>query len=412
VAKAASSAEGPTATLVKMRIVHYLKWMRLTDGGTVRAVLDWCEALAARGHSVTLLTADDMDVPAEWKNGGSHLPRVIKLELRDVFKGAVREGAPDTPFQRLTRESIAIAKSVIQDANCLHLHGVWASSNLQLASLANTLKTPYIVSPHGMLDNWSTAQSAFKKKIHMVLFGKRMLRQASAVLCTAEGEADQAGAYFDSHKTKVLPLLFDIEPFQTLADPRSAMSMFGFEPTRKRVLFLSRLSPKKGPDRLLRAVAMLKDINADFIFAGPADSDEYETRLKSLARELGIEAAVRFVGMVRGDDKLSLFRTADVFVLPTSQENWGFVILEAMASGVPVITTKGVDVWPELQRSGGAKIVENDIESIATSIRTILDDRDARQKMGEAGRDWVLRTFDRATILDSYEKLYQSLSRR
>jgi len=69
-------------------------------------------------------------------------------------------------------------------------------------------------------------------------------------------------------------------------------------------------------------------------------------------------------------------------------------------------------VWPELQRSGGAKIVENDIESIATSIRTILDDRDARQKMGEAGRDWVLRTFDRATILDSYEKLYQSLSRR
>lgn len=394
-----------------MRIVHYLKWMRLTDGGTVRAVLDWCEALATRGHEVTLLTADDMDVPTPWKNGGVGLPRVIKLELRDLIKGAVREGAPDTPLQFLTRQSLAIAKTEIEQANCVHLHGVWATSNLQLASLANKLRVPYIVSPHGMLDDWSTSQSALKKRLHLVLFGGRMLRRAGAVLCTAEGEANQAKAHFDPNKSRVLPLLFDITPFQKPADPKPAIQMFNFEPERHRVLFLSRLSPKKGADRLLRAAALLKDINADFIFAGPADSDEYETSLKNLAHQLKIEGAVRFLGMVRGDDKLSLFRAADVFVLPTSQENWGFVILEAMASGVPVITTKGVDVWPELQASGGAKIVEKDTEALARSIRSVLENRSLRSQMGQAGRDWVLRTFDHHTILSSYENLYSSFAR-
>jgi glycosyltransferase involved in cell wall biosynthesis len=393
-----------------MRIVHYLKWMRLTDGGTVRAVLDWCEALATRGHEVTLLTADDMDVPVAWKKGGAHLPRVIKLELRDLFKGAVLEGSPDTPFQLLTRQSLMIAKSVIKEAHCLHLHGVWATSNLQLASLAYKLHTPYVVSPHGMLDNWSVSQSALKKKVHLSLFGNRMLRRAGAVLCTAEGEANQARAHFQHNKAKVLPLLFDIDPFRTPADPRHAIQTFNLEPQRHRVLFLSRLSPKKGADRLLRAAALLSDINADFILAGPADSDEYESELKQLARELNVEGAVRFVGMVRGDDKYALFRAADVFVLPTSQENWGFVILEAMASGVPVITTKGVDIWPELQRSGGARIVETDVETLATAIRSLLEDRTLRLTMGQAGREWVRTTFDRENILSSYENLYQSLA--
>ncbi|MFN9993716.1 MAG: glycosyltransferase family 4 protein, partial [Phycisphaerales bacterium] len=193
-------------------------------------------------------------------------------------------------------------------------------------------------------------------------------------------------------------------------DPRHAIQTFNLEPQRHRVLFLSRLSPKKGADRLLRAAALLSDINADFILAGPADSDEYESELKQLARELNVEGAVRFVGMVRGDDKYALFRAADVFVLPTSQENWGFVILEAMASGVPVITTKGVDIWPELQRSGGARIVETDVETLATAIRSLLEDRTLRLTMGQAGREWVRTTFDRENILSSYENLYQSLA--
>lgn len=393
-----------------MRVVHYLKWMRLSDGGTVRAVLDWCSALAARGHHVTLITADASDVPASWKSPDVTSPRCLQVRVHDAIGRwlgkPVPPGAPDKPTQLLTPDSRTAIAQALRGADCLHLHGVWATSNAQIASIARSLGTPYVVSPHGMLDHWSLAQGAAKKRLHLALVSGRVLRNARNVLCTAEGELQQAAAHFDATRGRVVPLLFDTAPFLSLPGPAAAQRALGLDPAVPTVLFLSRLHVKKGADRLLRAAAALKDLPFTLVLAGPADPPEYAAELERLAADLGITDRVKFPGMVTGTDKISLFCAANIFALPTSQENFGFVILEAMSAGVPVVTTKGVDTWPELEASGGALICDSSPAALADCLRSLLRDAPKRAAMGAAARAWALNRLDPAAVIARYEEVY------
>ena len=111
-----------------------------------------------------------------------------------------------------------------------------------------------------------------------------------------------------------------------------------------------------------------------------------------------------------GRDKLSLYEAADVFVLPTFQENWGFVLVESLACGTPVITTRAVDIWPELQSSGGAVIVDATPDATAAAISELLGDRARLEAMGPKGRAWVLDNLNVDRVLDRYEQLYRGVS--
>ncbi len=111
-----------------------------------------------------------------------------------------------------------------------------------------------------------------------------------------------------------------------------------------------------------------------------------------------------------GHEKLSLYQASDVFVLPTYQENWGFVLIESLACGTPLVTTRGVDIWSELESSGGAVIVDAEPGALATTIRSLLEDDGRRQEMGSRGRSWVLRTLHTDRVIDRYEALYRSLA--
>ena len=94
-------------------------------------------------------------------------------------------------------------------------------------------------------------------------------------------------------------------------------------------------------------------------------------------------------------------------MLPTSQENFGYVLIEAMAAGLPVVTTRGVDIWRELDESGGADIVENSAEAVADLLATRLADRGALRERGESARAWCFREMDQAKILAGYEAMYE-----
>jgi len=106
---------------------------------------------------------------------------------------------------------------------------------------------------------------------------------------------------------------------------------------------------------------------------------------------------------------VSLYQAADVFVLPTSQENFGYVLIEAMACGTPVVTTKGVDIWEELQQAG-AVIVEPDANQIAIAIHPLMADRGRARQLGLQGRDWVFRRLLPERVITDYEQMYQGLA--
>jgi glycosyltransferase involved in cell wall biosynthesis len=165
------------------------------------------------------------------------------------------------------------------------------------------------------------------------------------------------------------------------------------------VLFLSRLHVKKRPELLIEAVAALRDdgIATRLLVAGPGEAT-YVATLKDLVGRLDLAGVVDFVGPVGGQDKIDLYRSADLFVVPTSQENFGIVFVEALASGLPVVATTGTDIWQELGATGGAAICDLDNEpapavALATVMAELLGDPARRRAMGDAGRggvqDWL-----------------------
>ncbi len=164
---------------------------------------------------------------------------------------------------------------------------------------------------------------------------------------------------------------------------------------------------KKGLDRLLEAAAILarEGRETDVLIAGTGEP-AYEHQMKALAERLGLADRAHFLGLVTGDAKAALYASADLFVLPTSQENFGFVCPEALACGTPAVTTKGVDIWPELLESGGAEIAENTPEGVAAVVGELLRHPERLSEMGRRGREWVHARFSGDRVALEYRALY------
>ncbi len=383
-----------------MKVVHVELTMRLADGGVVVAVMDLCREFAARGHSVTLLACDDTDVPDAWCAGAPGSPRLLRLE------------PPSLPIGLFSPGQLRAARDAIAGADVLHLHGAWTPSNVQFAAIARRAGVPYVVSIHGMLDDWCMAQKRLKKSLHLALAGRRTLERAGAVHCTAAAELEQSRKRFPRARAAVIPLFLDLEPFSDPPGPEEARAAFdSLANEGPHVLFLSRLHPKKGLELLIDAANLLRTRGraCTLTVAGSGDP-AYERSLRERVRSLDLDDRVRFVGFVGGRLKISLLRACDLFVLPSSQENFGYVLFEAMAAGTPVVASRLIDTWPELVESGGAAVVDRDPGAIADAITTLLDDPGRRAAMGSAGRAWVTRNLNPDAVIARFESLYAELA--
>jgi glycosyltransferase involved in cell wall biosynthesis len=379
-----------------VKILHYHEEILLEQGGVVRALLDLCSVLVAAGHDVTLLTFNDADTPERWKLHDPGHPQVVSVP-RPSLRGRVFRSA-----------AMQAMSAHLRNADVLHLHGMWDPHHVQLAAAARKLGLPYVYTVHGMLDDWCMAQRGLKKRLYLALFGRRMLHAAAAVHCTAQAELDQSRKWFPQGRGVVVPLLLDLGSFKELPGPGPARARFPqLETDWPTLLFLGRLHYKKGVELLIRAADWLRQDRQDclVLIAGSGEHD-YEVSLKHLTRQLELEDRVHFLGFLSGVEKISLFQAADVFVLPTSQENFGFVLFEALAAMTPVVTTRGPDTWPELQASGGAVIVDRDADAIAEAARAILNDPGRREVMGRAGRDWVFKNLSGGAVVKKIERLY------
>ncbi|HZW10460.1 MAG TPA: glycosyltransferase [Phycisphaerales bacterium] len=384
-----------------MRITHYFYKMRLEGGGPVRGVLDLTAALRRAGHDVRLATTDDRDVPAAWKAGAAEWPRVARLA-----PPALPGGLFSPSQRRMLREAF-------DGSDVVHLHGVWTPSNAQVARVCRELRTPYVWSIRGTLDDWCMGERALKKRAFLALGTRKTLESAAFCHLTAEDELRQARKWFPRGRGVVIPNLLDLAPFRTLPGPEEARSRFPLlRAGRPALLFLSRLHYKKGVPVLIEAAAVLRrqGVEVSVLIAGSGEP-EYEARLRELIRREGLEDRVELVGFVSGALKLSLYQACELFVLPTSQENFGFVLFESLACGTPLVTTRGVDTWPELEASGGAVIVEAGASAVAESVRSLLRDRDRLAPMGESGRRWVFENLDPERIVTSFIGMYEKAAR-
>ena len=369
--------------------------MRLEEGGVVKAVLDLM-SMGMRTDEIGLVTTNPSGVPKDWSEGSSQNVHIHTLDAASGAAGTL------TKQQRRSMERIMSGYDVV------HLHSMWGMANPQVVRICQKLGKPYVLSVHGMLDDWCMTQRRPKKIFFLKTWAKNLLRNASVIHCTAQAELDQASKWFEPSKGMVAPLPFDLDEYAQLPDESLAYESFPrLDRNKPKAIFLSRINYKKGVDRLIEASALLHESGFDhqLIIAGTGE-DDYVAQMKSLVVQRGIGHSTYFAGFASGAPKVALLRSADLFVLPTSQENFGFVYFESLGAGTPVLTTKGTDTWPELESSGGGIIVENTPRAFADAMREHLSDTARLREMGRQGREWTFSTFKPEAVSDSIRALY------
>ncbi len=379
-----------------MRIVQAITNLNAKLGGTARAAIDLATAMAARGHQVDVLTSRSAELPSGWGTAVGSNPRNIV------------DTGPDALL--LSRSFGSEGLEVIRNADVVHLHAMWELFNIRVAALCRSLGVPYISTPHGMLDDWSMAQKTWKKRSHLFTRGALMLERAAYVHCTARAELAQSKKWFPNGRGTVIANLMDLTPYEQLPGPELARAKFPqLSTTKVRLIFLGRVTPKKGLDVLIRALALLRadSLDASIIVVGNPDAG-YSASLQSCAREVGMQEYVHYLGHIDGALKVSVVEACDLLVIPSSQENFGFVFYEALACRTPIVTTNLVDTHTELRESGAATIVDRSSECIAEGVREGLRVHAPNFACREAARGWVFRICDPTVVAMQFERMYVS----
>jgi glycosyltransferase involved in cell wall biosynthesis len=173
-----------------------------------------------------------------------------------------------------------------------------------------------------------------------------------------------------------------------------------------RMLYMGRLHPIKGIERLIEALAQLRHESFCLTICGDGHSS-YAASLRSLVRRLDLETRVTFHGHVRNAEKLHAYMESDVCIVPSFSENFGMVVVEALAHGIPVIASKGTP-WAQIEKHGAGFWVENRPQDLAAALTEIA--RKDLSVMGSIGRKWMREQFQWKSIATQMSDLYRAIA--
>jgi glycosyltransferase involved in cell wall biosynthesis len=243
--------------------------------------------------------------------------------------------------------------------------------------------------------------SRWKKCIFSALVQERALAAVTCFHATSVRELEDIRAYGLSSPVAVIPNGVDVTPAEFLKTNEVS------ETAARTVLYIGRLHPKKGIDRLLNAWASVEENYPEWRLriVGPSDG-KYSAALRRLASSLKL-ARVDFHDALFGEDKNAAYRDADIFVLPSLDENFGMVVAEALANGTPVIASKNTP-WSGLVEERCGWWPDNAVAPLAAVLGEAMAlPRASLDAMGARGRDWMLREFSWSRVAADMEAVYR-----
>ena len=346
----------------------------LEFGGPPVKVRTLAEGLAREGNQVTVLTAD-------WgveKRAAE--TRETDLAERSPFGWRRRENKIETIYlptwlhYRQVSWNPAVNRycsARLKNFDVAHVFGLYDLLGPAVAAACRKRAIPYVVEPIGMFI--PIVRNVWLKRMYHRLWGRPMLQGASAIVATSEQEIEEL-ASGGIPRAKIIMRRNGVEAPASWPDPGAFRRRFEIPQDTKLVLFLGRLSVKKSPDLLLRAFAEVKGRSEGMklVFAGP-DEKGLKEQLQQMADQLGVRPDVRFAGPLFGQDKWAAYRDADVFVLPSQNENFGNSAAEAVAADTPVIVTEQCGIAPLLANEAGL-VVRHEVGDLAEGLARILTD--------------------------------------
>jgi glycosyltransferase involved in cell wall biosynthesis len=385
-----------------VRLLHvvptYLPAWR--HGGPARSVHGLCKALTARGHQVTVFTtnvhgATTLEVPRS---------KPVLVEGVTVWYFPV---AFPRRLYRSPALSAALAQQLEADQSfdLAHLHSVFLLPTAAAARAAERAGVPYLVAPRGMLvGELLRRRGRLRKRLWIRFVERRTLARAAGLHATSDLEAEEIGRL-----GLRLPAVYvaangvDVERWDGTREAELAPPVRAALARRPLLLFLGRLSWKKGLDRLVAALAQVP--GATLAIAGN-DEEGCRARLERQALAAGVASRIVYLGPVHGDDKAALLHGADILVLPSYSENFGNVVLEAMAAGLPVVVTPEVGLADVVREHGAGVVAPGDPPRLAAALCGLLADAGERKAMGRRAAQAAARRFGWGSVAARMEEIY------
>jgi glycosyltransferase involved in cell wall biosynthesis len=387
-----------------MRILHVIPSLAMRHGGPPKAAQELCRELVHIGHEVTIYTTD--------LDGNQRLDLPVDQPIRGE-DGVVRWyfATQRSGLYGVSMSLIRAMRSNIRNFDVVHIHTLYRFTSTVAAHYCRRDGVPYILRPHGTLDPFLFHRHRLRKRIYEALFETRNLRNAAAVHFTANEEMRLAESLGLRFRGVVVPLGVDPK-LPTNRDQLREQFSRDWPATRgkKVILFLSRLNFKKGLDLLAKAFGAVARARSDvhLFLAGP-DDEGYGRKVSQWLSDEGALDRATFAGMLSGERKAAAITAAEVFVLPSYSENFGFAVVEALAAGVPTIISNKVNIWREVSDARAGLVVNCDADELARAILTLLDDGELRRDLGEAGRQLVAEKFNWPDIAVRMTAVYRDV---
>lgn len=366
-----------------MRIKHVVETIDISSGGPARSVTFLIKKIINQKNNISIdLHTKESASPII--SGFNHAKGQI------IFYN-----------KKLKFSSKNFFKSNEENKNTIvHIHGLWDLMLHKICRFSFNNKLPYIITPRGMLEPWSLSQKKIKKFFAMFLYQRRNLNNSKCIHATSKMEAINLRKLGLKSPIAIIPNGINLEEF-----PNSYPQK---ETRKKKILFLSRIHKKKGIENLIFAWSdIIKQLKSNWVIEIIGNGEEeYVNKLNNLIQCKNLDSEIIIKKPIFGKEKISKFREASLFVLPTFSENFGIVIAEALASYTPVITTEGAP-WEELEVNNCGKWIKIGVDPLKEAlIEMMKKDKNELILMGKNCRNLVEKEYSMEVVASKMIELY------
>lgn len=370
-------------------------------GGIPRVVYDLSISLVRSGNKVVTLTTDVLSKEKRYKKRKNVIEGIETYYFPNISNALAYHYQMYLP--------IGMRKWLLnnlEDIDIAHFHGHrHFLNNIALKALVKR-KIPYILSAHGTA--LKIERRIALKSIFDFFWGNKIIQNASHFIAVSEKEVEQYGSIGISRKkVSIVNNGINIEAYQELPEKGVFRERYNLK-DKKIVLYLGKITPRKGLDILVHAIAALP--SNDIVLAVVGNDMGFKARVDKLISEYRIKERVIFTGVLVDREKLSAYIDSDVLVYPSTLEIFGLVPFESIMCGTPVIVTDDCGCGEIIYKIGAGEIVKyGEVEGLKNKILYVLKNKEEAQRKVQKGQEFIKNNLKWDTISNEIQKVYEKV---
>ena len=336
-------------------------------GGPIFSTLNTCKELAKIENMIINVSTTDANMTTHLN---IETNKFLKLE-ENLFVKYYH----DTIINKISYPMIFNISKDIQNSDVIHIQSIFSISTPISLYFARKYKKSILLSPRGQFGSWCLENGSGLKGKWLKFFIKPF---ANYVVwhATSQQEKDEILSHFPNAKVEIIPNGIYVDEFKkytelTRKDYIKKYAKIEIKSINKIIISMGRLQKKKGFDILIDSFnIVLKEYpNSYLLIAGPDEGEK--VNLEKQILNLNLQDNIYLIGTIENQDKIDFLANADLFVLPSHNENFGNVYLESLATGTPIVASKNTP-WQEVEKYDCGKWVENNIKEISQAMIEVL----------------------------------------